>query len=200
MADAPDDHDDRARWNAIWRERAALSPPAAFVVEHAALLPAAGRALDLAGGAGRHAVWLARHGLDVTLVDVSDVAVEQAARHAAAAGVADRVHARRLDLSTGALPPGAFDVILTFHYLDRAHRDAWLDRLVPGGVLIAAQPTLTNLERHARPSARFLVAPGELAAWARGRGLDLVVSREGWNREGRHEAEVIARKPDAIGR
>src|SRR5213075_3071128 len=66
---------DRERWNARWREQAGeLAPPAAFVVEHTALLPASGRALDVAGGAGRHAVWLARAGLDVTMIDVSDVA------------------------------------------------------------------------------------------------------------------------------
>jgi hypothetical protein len=185
---------DRERWNAVWRERAGeMTPPAAFLREHEALLPRAGRALDLAGGAGRHAVWLARRGLDVTMIDVSDVGLERAERHAGECGV--KLRLLRVDLEDGELPVGPFALILGFHYLDRARRDEWIDLLDrDGGLLVMAQPTRLNLERHLKPSARFLVEPGELDAWARDHGLDLVVSREGWNSEGRHEAELIARR------
>src|SRR5512134_3164184 len=94
---------DRERWNARWREQAGeLAPPAAFVVEHTALLPKTGRALDVAGGAGRHAVWLARAGLEVTMIDVSDVAIERAERRAGAAGVGHRVKFRWVDLAASA--------------------------------------------------------------------------------------------------
>jgi 2-polyprenyl-3-methyl-5-hydroxy-6-metoxy-1,4-benzoquinol methylase len=175
---------DRERWNASWagREPGAPSP---FLVEHEALLPGAGRALDVAGGNGRNAIWLARRGLDVTLVDVSDQAL----------AMADPSLTRvRLDLDVEPLPAGPFDVVVCVHFLDRAHRGQYVERLGPGGLLIAAQPTLRNLERHARPSARFLVAEGEMEAWVRGEGLEVVVAREGWNAEGRHEAEVIARR------
>jgi SAM-dependent methyltransferase len=186
---------DRERWNAKWRERAGeLTPPAAFLTEHNHLLPSQGRALDLAGGAGRHAVWLAQAGLTVTLVDVSDVALDRAGHRLDAAGLADHVRLVRLDAEAD-LDLAPFDVVVIYHYLDRARRDAFADLVAPGGLLLAAQPTTTNLERHPSPSARFLVAPGELATWATGRGLDLVVSREGWNADGRHEAELIARRP-----
>jgi tellurite methyltransferase len=190
---------DRERWNARWREQAGeLAPPAAFVVEHTALLPQSGRALDVAGGAGRHAVWLARAGLDVIMVDVSDVALERAEHRARAANVGDRVKFRWVDLAdpgpAGELPPGPFAVIVMFHYLDRARRDAIAGLLDDGGLLITCQPTVNNLERHAHPSRAYLLEEGELAAWATGAGLEIVVSREGWNVEGRHEAELIARR------
>jgi tellurite methyltransferase len=190
---------DRERWNARWREHAGeLAPPAAFLVEHAALLPRSGRALDVAGGAGRHAVWLARAGLDVTMIDVSDVALERAERRAIAANVADRIRFRWVDLAdpgpAGDLPPGPFDVIVMFHYLDRARRDAIADLLVAGGLVIACQPTVRNLEQHARPSREYLVEEGELEAWARRLDLEVLVAREGWNAENRHEAELIARR------
>jgi tellurite methyltransferase len=71
---------DRERWNARYREEAAIPPPSPFLVGLDALLPRTGRALDVAGGPGRHALWLARRGLDVTLADVSDVALEVAGR------------------------------------------------------------------------------------------------------------------------
>jgi 2-polyprenyl-3-methyl-5-hydroxy-6-metoxy-1,4-benzoquinol methylase len=190
---------DRERWNARWREQAGeLAPPAAFLVEHTGILPRTGRALDIAGGAGRHAVWLARAGLDVTMVDVSDVAIERAERRAIAAQVAKRVRFRWVDLTdpgpAGELPPGPFDVIVMFHYLDRARRDAIADLLSVGGLVIACQPTVRNLEQHARPSRDYLVAEGELEAWATGLDLEIVVAREGWNAEHRHEAELIARR------
>lgn len=190
---------DRERWNARWREQAGeLAPPAAFVVEHTALLPSAGRALDVAGGAGRHTVWLARAGLDVTMIDVSDVALERAERRAVAAKVAGRVKFLRIDLTepgpAGDLPTGPFAVIVMFHYLDRARRDAIAALLDDGGLVIACQPTVRNLERHQHPSKDYLVGEGELRAWAEALGLEVVVSREGWNAEGRHEAELIARR------
>lgn len=188
---------DRERWNARWRERAGeLTPPAAFLVEHSGLLPASGRALDVAGGAGRHAVWLAQAGLEVTLIDVSDVAIERAERRAAAANVTQRIRYRRIDLSGPdvALPTGPFDVIVMFHYLTRTLRDEIAGLLDDGGLMFACQPTVTNLERHAKPPLPYLVQPGELAAWSAALGLEPVVTREGWNAEGRHEAEIIARR------
>jgi len=53
---------------------------------------------------------------------------------------------------------------------------------------------VTNLERHASPSRRFLVETGELELWARGLTLEIVVAREGWTPDGRHEAELVARR------
>src|SRR5262249_30973743 len=104
---------DREKWNARWRERAATPSVASpFVVSLAATLPSSGRALALAGGAGRHAVFLAQRGLAVTLVDVSDAALELAGAAAHAAGVS--LATARLDLSVEPLPSGPWDVILCF--------------------------------------------------------------------------------------
>lgn len=186
---------DRERWNAKWRERAGdLEPPTRFVEEHLALLPRRGRALDVAGGAGRHAVLLARHGLDVTLVDGSDVALEQAERRATTVGVVGRIRLVRHDLDDPLPFAPLFDVLVMVHYLNREQRDALAELLVVDGLLIAMQPTVKNLERHASPSRRFLVEEGELETWATRLGFDVEVAREGWTVEGRHEAELVARK------
>ena len=48
-----------------------LMVPTDWLTEHAALLPSDGAALDIACGGGRHAVWLAGHGLRVTALDRS---------------------------------------------------------------------------------------------------------------------------------
>lgn len=186
---------DRERWNARWRERAAdLEDASSFLVDSAALLRTSGKALDLAGGAGRNAIWLARRGYETTLVDVSDVALDKAEQRATRLGVAARMRFLRIDLE-GPMPLAPlFDLVVVGYYLDRERRDSFVDLLVPEGILVAANPTVTNLERHERPSARFLVERGELTRWVAGLGLDLLASREDWSVDGVHEAYVVARK------
>jgi len=68
--------DDDRRW---------AGEPCPFVVSEVATLPK-GRALDLACGQGRHAVWLAERGWDVTAVDFSTVGLEKARSLAASRG------------------------------------------------------------------------------------------------------------------
>ncbi len=190
---------DRERWNAKWRERAGeLETEAPFLRAHARHLPARGKALDIAGGAGRNAIWLARRGLDVTLVDVSDVALDKAERRATTAGLAARMKLVRHDLDTALPFAPLFDLVLVFHYLNRAQRDSYVSLLHEGGMLVAAQPTVKNLERHAKPGREYLLDEGEMDAWVRGLGMDVVVSFEDWTDDGRHEAAVIAKRATRI--
>lgn len=56
------------------------APNATVAAEVADLVP--GRALDLAGGEGRNAIWLAQRGWQVELVEFSSVALQKAARRA----------------------------------------------------------------------------------------------------------------------
>ena len=186
---------ERERWNAKWRERAGeLETQAPFLTEHAHLLPARGKALDVAGGAGRNAIWLARRGFDVTVADISDVALDKAERKAAEAALTSRMKFIRVDLD-GELPfAPLFDLVLVFHYLNRKRRDDYAHLLHEGGVLIAAQPTVTNLERHASPSRQYLVERGELESWVTELGMEVIVAREAWTSDGRHEAAVIAKR------
>lgn len=186
---------DRERWNSKWLERAGeLEPTATFLVEHAHLLPAKGRALDVAGGAGRNAVWLARRGLDVTMIDISRVAIDRAERKAQSAGVAKRIRFLEADLDSAELPAPLFDLVLMCQFLHRARRDELAQLLLVDGLLVAMQPTVHNLERHEHPRRDYLVEPGELETWARGLGFEILVAREGWTVGGRHEAELVARR------
>lgn len=160
-------------WNERYRTREALDDePAALLVNAARDLPP-GRALDLACGAGRNAIWLARRGWDVVAIDGASEAIRIVHEHE------PRIDARVLDLETGdALPfdDETFDLIAILFYL---HRPLFAEarRLVrPGGTIIAA----------ARMTGTYAIAPGELrAAFA-----DLAIVHE-------HEAEIaeiVARK------
>lgn len=61
-------------------------------------LPPSGRVLDVGGGAGRYAVWLAERGHEVTLVDPSARQCEIAAEKARERGFEDLVRVRRGDV------------------------------------------------------------------------------------------------------
>jgi tellurite methyltransferase len=182
---------DRERWDARHLEHGAPGEPSPFLVSVLPGLPDRGRALDVAGGAGRHALLLARRGLDVTLVDVSPVGLAIAASAAHAEGLAIETLVR--DLEEEPLPAGPFDVVVCFHFLDRRVYAALGEVLAPGGTLVLAHPTTTNLERHPRPGRAYLLEPGELPRLLP--GIEVVVHEEGWLDEGRHEARVVGRRP-----
>ncbi|MBN1205790.1 MAG: class I SAM-dependent methyltransferase [Myxococcaceae bacterium] len=183
--------EDRQRWNTRYRDQARALEPSGFLRSLADLLPRVGRALDVAGGPGHDALWLAGRGLDVTLVEVSDVALERAAAAAREAGL--HLRTQRVDLETEPLPPGPFELVLCLNFLWRPLFAAFPKVLAPGGLLVFAQPTRSNLQRNPHPSARFLLEDGELPGLLR--GLELLSSSEGWSEEGRHEARLVARAP-----
>jgi 2-polyprenyl-3-methyl-5-hydroxy-6-metoxy-1,4-benzoquinol methylase len=186
--------DDQTRWDAKWGARdEAPSAPSGYLDQVVDLLPSARpgvRALDVAGGGGRNALWLAARGYDVTVVDVSSVGLALAERRAAAAGLA--LHTEVRDLERDGLPPGTYDVILSVYFLDRPMLATVAHHLTPEGVLVLEHPTVTNLERHERPSRRWLLEPGEVPSLLT--GLELIQYEEDWNESGRHEARVVARR------
>lgn len=179
---------DREKWDAKWATREQASPPSTWLVSLADRLPQQGRALDIAGGAGRNALWLVERGLQVTVYDVSEVGLAAARRFSN-----DRIATVCCDLEVEPLPDGPWDVILSFHYLQRALFSRFPALLAPDGLLVFCQPTALNLSRHPHPSRRFLLREGELAGLIPA-GLETLSLDESWGIEGRHEARLVARK------
>ncbi len=108
---------------------------------------APGRALDLACGEGRNAVWLATQGWDATGVDFSATGLEKASRLAETNNVT--VEWICADV-TGWESPGAFDLVVVF-YLQvpaparRAAFGAAARSLARGGTLVIVGHDLANL-------------------------------------------------------
>ncbi len=186
--------DDRERWNRRYREGShASSSPHPWAVECADALPRAGRALDLAGGAGALALWLAQRGLDVTLADVSDVGLALARERADGSGVSLRLTEIDLTQPDRQALGSAWNLVCCTNYF-QPDLFPWIEEsLLPGGLLLFAQPSLKNLERNARPSARFLVDPLRLELLLG--GLQILERFEGWTAAGTHELRLLARKP-----
>ncbi|RNJ26529.1 class I SAM-dependent methyltransferase [Halosegnis longus] len=96
-------------------------------------LPDSGRVLDVGGGGGRYAVWLAARGYDVTLVDVSERQVRIAREKAREHGVADSVTTQQGDVRALGLD-GQFDATLCLggalsHVLDETERETAVEEL-----------------------------------------------------------------------
>ena len=122
--------------------------PSRVLVSEAAALPP-GRALDLACGQGRHAVWLAERGWDVTAVDFSTVGLGKARAWAAERGVG--VHWVNADVVSFQSELAAFDLVLLFYlHVPLADRRTVLrsarGALAPGGTLLLVGHDRANLE------------------------------------------------------
>lgn len=135
-------------WNARYEARRQWSEgPNALVEELLADLPP-GRAVDLASGEGRHALWLASLGWDVTAVDFSSVGVE---RGRAQPG-ADRVRWVTADVLEWAAPASSLELVLVA-YLHLPYDDMLelllraVDWLRPGGRFLLVGHDLDNLTR-----------------------------------------------------
>lgn len=110
------------------------------------VLPASGRVLDVGGGAGIHAEWLARRGYDVELFDPVPLHVTQAQELAESLPAGQRFAAEVADARDVPRETGCADVVLLFgplyHLVEAADRKTALDEalrlLRPGGLLVAA--------------------------------------------------------------
>lgn len=184
------DTDDRRRWDAQYAEACVAELPSTHWLESVGL-PSRGRALDVASGRGALACFLALRGLEVTALDISGRALELSDQLAARCGVTLR--SCNLDLASDALPEGPFALITCINYLDRKLWPKLAARLAPGGLLALEMATRTNLERHARPSARWLLEPNELSmAFAGEPTMLLTQYREAWI-DDRHVARAVYR-------
>lgn len=185
---------------ADWNERYSkgehiIAEPMPLLVRIAEGL-APGRALDLACGPGRHAIFLAERGWRVTAVDASRVGIELLQRRAVERGV--EVDARVADLERGEFEIGAeaYDLIGVFYYLQRDLFPRIRAGVPPGGVVVAAIH-MTDENPEVQPmNEDYLLQPGELRAQFR--GWEIMHDYEGTSTEGGHRrrtAELAARKP-----
>lgn len=137
-----------------WDERYAASElvwsaePNRFVAEVCADLPP-GRALDLAAGEGRNAIWLAQRGWTVTAADFSQVGLDKGRRLASHVAVEDRVAWVVADATTTDWAPEHDLVVVAYLQLVETQRRAAARRafgaLQSGGRLVWVAHDATNL-------------------------------------------------------
>jgi SAM-dependent methyltransferase len=176
---------DAAGWDARYAATDLVwsAGPNRTVVDEVSALPP-GRALDLAAGEGRNAVWLAERGWRVTAIDFSAVGVDKGRQRAHAAGVEGAVTWVVAD-ATSWDPDGAYDLVLVcFLHLPAPRRREAHHRaaaaLAPGGTLLIVGHDLDNLARgHGGPQdPEVLLTVERVAADLADTGLTIAITEQ----------------------
>lgn len=167
------------------------APVSSWLLSNIDLIPRAGRALDVACGRGRHALFLAARGWTVRALDRDGRSIDTLRSVAARRGLA--VQADVVDLEAGEVDLGreAYDLIVVVHYLHRPLFPALLRALAPDGYLLYETFTVDQARRSRPSNPDFLLRHGEL----RERLAPLAILRErDGDFEGRDVASVLARR------
>ncbi len=156
----------KARWNERYDRNMYIygKEPTAFLKQKMDGLKK-GKALVLAMGEGRNAVYLAQNGFDVTGVDISEVAIEKCNELAKERNTT--VNAVVVDLTDYDMGEEQFDLITKFYYYEPSVFPQVIDALKPGGMFILEQFSIDHLKyretsRFGPSNPDYLVKPNEL--------------------------------------
>jgi tellurite methyltransferase len=185
---------DRLRWEARYQagEKVHDGPPSSLLRRWIPHLPR-GRALDVAAGLGRNALFLAGAGYRVDALDISPTALREAARRARRAGL--RIRWIEADLDTCVLPASQYDLVINSFILKRRLFPALRKAVRPGGVVVF-ENHLEGDEAGGPRSRAHRLRRGELRR--RFRGWDVLDHEEGLFAEGgrlRLVGRIVARRP-----
>jgi SAM-dependent methyltransferase len=196
------ENDEKTRWNKRYKEGPEMlrQPEPLLVRAYDQFLAhrKPGLALDVAGGNGRHALWLMRRGWRVKLIDVSEIAIEQAQHNARAypqtamLGSLKALTTEVVDLTTTRdLGVERYDLIVVFYYLQRELFPSLIAALKAGGILIYQTFLVEQANQEGGPrNPAYLLQHGELPRAFR--ALRILHYRE--NTDGNATAELVAQK------
>jgi tellurite methyltransferase len=151
-----------------------------------------GLALDVAGGIGRHTIWLAQRGWRVKLLDISEIGIQHAEENAHRTGMGAAISTEICDLNTiQNLGREQYDLVLVFFFLQRELFPALTAALKAGGFLVYKTYTTEQQKLRSGPShPMFLLEPNELLrAFSSLRVLDYHETIQG-----KGVAELVAQK------
>ena len=187
---------------ADWDERYSRGEHATLEPHHllirlAETLPA-GVALDVACGAGRHALYLAGRGWRVTAVDASKVGIGITKERARSLGVEVDALVADLEQNGFEIESQAYDLICDFYYLQR---DLWpklREGVRKGGLFIAAIHLGGEDAGKETRNPAFLLQPGELRdefdGWEVLHYHETSLNDEDAGEHRHRTAEIVARK------
>ena len=165
-------HYEREKWNKRYLERThGTLPPDQFMLDAfdryiEPIFPNGGRALDMAGGTGRHAFFLAAKGWSVLLTDIAEQGIENARTNNVRINGDDPVGHLEFaveDLSRFQARGRQYELVLVFFFLQREIFPELIKALKPGGLLIYKSYTHRQANFAGGPTnPDFLFAENEL--------------------------------------
>jgi len=167
---------DREKWDTRYREGSygTRTHPSELLVEWLPQL-SKGRALDVACGAGRNALYLSGSGYDVDAIDISSVALERLRETARTRNL--EITCMETDLESDPLPAEHYDLIVLVRYTSSALITRLLPLLADGGHFVCEEHLETDEEVIGPTDPAFRVAPNELQQLAS--ELDILFYNEG---------------------
>lgn len=173
---------DRLKWNERYQNGTygERRYPSALLQEWIDRIPC-GRALDVACGAGRNALFLAARGFTVDAVDISRAALDLARGRAQEAGLL--INWIEHDLDESLALDAQYALILLVRYVNLPLLRQLTGNLAPGGFLVCEQHLVTDQEVVGPSNSAYRVASGALRAVAK----DLCIH---------HLEEAIVQDPD----
>jgi tellurite methyltransferase len=183
-------------WNKRYRlrERPAEdldAAPTPLVVATATKL-SPGKALDLACGAGRNALWLAEQGWEVTAVDGAIAAIETLRTRAKERGLNINAVVADLEKDEFEIEPSRWDLVAMCYYLQRDLFEPAKRGVAPGGILIS----IVHVNEPGEEGGPHRLLPGQLEQYFA--GWEILHRREGKTNDSAHHravAEIVARLP-----
>ena len=187
---------DQIRWDKRFgrKEFALGKEPNPFLKKHIRLLPK-GKALDMATGEGRNAVYLAQHGFEVDALDISEKGLKKAQKLAREQGV--KINTFLVDLGQYEIEKERYDLIANFYYLKRRLIPRIKKGIKKGGRVVFETYLLEHrtLGTGGPKQAKYFLKPNELLRLFK--NFRILFYREGIFKEGGRKkavASLIAEK------
>lgn len=188
--------DDKSLWDQFYKKKNLVygKEPISFLKDHIGKIKR-GRALVLAMGEGRNAIYLAKHGFKVEGNDISEVAIQKALTFAKESRVS--IKATVADLKNTKLPENQYEFILMSLYFDPSLVAPIKKALSKGGLVMFYNkldlPKQLNNSHSVRGAPdEFSVKPGELRTYFE--DFEILVYRE-YLDGGDRVAAILAKKP-----
>ena len=126
---------DKKKWNKKYNssKHKVNQTPSKWLISHQGLLAGKGKALDIAMGEGRNAIYLAGLGYDVLGIDISEIAICNANTYAEEKNL--KIKTIAADLDDYQFKDSKFNLILCFNFLNRKLFSKIRRALIPGGFL-----------------------------------------------------------------
>jgi len=176
---APGTDKDSDKWDAIYQSKQQNGEtkeltPAYILQEFHHLLPAQGKALDLASGLGANALFLAQHNMESHAWDISSIAIEKLNEISNSLNLNINTEVR--DVVTSPPEENTFDVIVVCHFLDRQIMPEIIAALRNNGLLFYQTFTKTRVQESGPSTEQYRLGKNELLDLCK--GLDTIVYRD----------------------